>query len=129
MLCVVWSHGRLSCVCCTTTSVGWWVLVKPLPEFNINQIVSINTTQAALPNNGQAIGQRFQGLFRERGSGMAKVVLEDEAVKVWQEKGKPTRVGKPKKKRGGGRQPLIRLLVHHHLLRVRGQESTKSNTQ
>ena len=77
MLCAVWSHGRLSCVCCTTTSAGRWVLVKPLSEFNINQIVSINTTQAALPKNGQAIGQRFQDLFQERGSTMAKVVLED----------------------------------------------------
>ena len=101
MLCAVWSHGRLSCVCCTTTSAGRWVLVKPLSEFNINQIVSINTTQAALPKNGQAIGQRFQDLFQERGSTMAKVVPEDQAVKVWQEKGKPMRGGKPKKKRGG----------------------------
>ena len=45
---------------------------------------------------------RYPLFCKKRGSTTAKVVLEDQAVKVWQEKGKPMRGGKPKKKWGGG---------------------------
>ena len=78
----------------TTTSP---VFVKPNRDLVQNKMFPTNRTQVALPKNGQAIGQRFWVLFQERGSGMSKVVMEVEAVLLWQEKRKPTRGGKAKK--------------------------------